>query len=138
MFALKTYLSKFAALQPKLVEILNPTGTTPLDITHRWSTDSYHARFWTEGDTPMASPEKETRVITWSPEFTLRSPHGYSLEGRLDDDGGDSYWVLDLHIFSKNPLHTRKGFRGPYQQVSVHDILEQDLHLLPNLLAQKA
>ena len=132
-YSLKTYLNKFSLLLPTLKATLHPIEAT---ITHRWSSESYHSCFWEEGENPCESPENNSRTATWEPGFTLQTPL-YYLQGRLDDDGREPYWVLDLHIPQKAPLHARKGFRGPYQQTSVLDILEADLSLIPTLVATK-
>jgi hypothetical protein len=133
-YPIEFYTKKFAALRPKLIETLQISEELNSLVSHSWHNDGCSSYGWIEGETPKSEPTHKA-FTNWNPEFTLRASN-YSLHGRLDDDGKDPYWVLDLKISHKNPLHDRKGFRGPYATSEIYDILEEDLVKLPELIEQ--
>jgi hypothetical protein len=129
MSYLNTYLQKFESLQSKLQKVLG----ADLRIHHAWFNDGCSSCGWAQGDLPKPQPDHNA-YTDWNPQFTLRGPN-YALHGRLDDDGGAPYWVLDLKIFHKDPLNPRKGFRGPSASTEIQEILEEDLPQIPQFLA---
>lgn len=123
------YLERFSKLLPRLLA-LPDVGEAPR-ITHGWHQEGLTGQFWEEGDHPKRAKPGIAREK--SPKFRLQTKT-YSLEGSLQSEFGDPYWVFDLRIFHANPLHSRTGRRGPYSLTAIEDILEEDLDKIAGFL----
>lgn len=129
MTELEYYLKRFSEILPKILELPDVEGAEK--ITHGWHQVGLYGEFWDQGETPRRP--KKGFVMEKTPQFRLRTK-SYALEGSLDSDAGEAYWVFTLKMFNPSPLHTRKGLRGPYSLTTVEDILEEDLPKIPEFL----
>lgn len=131
IYSKETYLKLFKSLKPKLVK------EKFSKFAHCWYSDGL---FTAPSDTneeffSQPDPEENEKVIFWEPCFRCwkKDSKGFAyLEGHLEDDGSEPYWVMEINYYKKE-VTKRKG-RSPVIVYNIREIMEENIKDIPSLI----